>query len=89
MKRLLVGAGWCFMLWMGTVMLGSMVLGAIAGIGSPDAETAARAGAAAGANFGARFGNAILLASLAISIIGTLRGWLPGTRPEPADSLQT
>jgi hypothetical protein len=88
MKRFLVGAGWCLVFWMGAVMLGGMIVGAVAAAGSPDAETATRAGEVAGANFGARFGNAILLVSLGISTIGTLRGWLPGTRPKPVDALQ-
>jgi hypothetical protein len=89
MKRFLVGAGWCMVIWMGTVILGGIVIGAVAGFTIADPAAAAQAGEQAGAEFGSRWGNIILLAAIAISTVGTMGGWLPGTRPEEPPALGT
>lgn len=61
-------------------MVGGMLVGVIAVAAADDPAAGARAAGEAGFVFGARYGNLALLASLAISVVGTLTGWLPGTR---------
>jgi hypothetical protein len=80
MRRFLVGAGWCFLLWMGTTMLGGMLVGVVAVTATDDPNRAVQAASEAGNAFGLRYGNLVLLASIAVAIVGTLTGWLPGTR---------
>jgi hypothetical protein len=80
MRRFLVACGWCFLLWMGATMVGGMLAGVIAVSAIDDPAAAAQAARDAGFSFGMRYGNLALLASLAISVVGTLTGWLPGTR---------
>ena len=77
MKRFVMGAGWCFLIWMGSLIAVGMIIGAVAGA-SGDAQLAQRTGQ----NFGAHYGGLFLLGSIAISAIGTMTGWLPGTRRE-------
>ena len=80
MKRFLIGAGWCLVLWFGVMVIGGMVTGAVAGASAADASAGYQAGGEAGAAFGQKYGNLGLLAAMAISAIGTITGWLPGTR---------
>jgi hypothetical protein len=80
MRRLLVGAGWCFLIWLGATMVGGMVVGVITVSAADDPARAAQAAGAAGTAFGMRYGNLFLLASMAIAAVGTLTGRLPGTR---------
>jgi cytochrome c biogenesis factor len=82
MRRFLIGAGWCFLLWMGTTMLGGMVVGVIAVSATDDPARATQAASEAGNAFGLRYGNLVLLTSMAVATVGTLTGWLPGTRGE-------
>jgi hypothetical protein len=82
MRRFLVGAGWCFLLWLGATMVGGMIVGVIAVSASDDPARAAQAASEAGSAFGLRYGNLVLLASIAIAAVGTVTGWLPGTRGE-------
>jgi hypothetical protein len=82
MKRFVLGVGWCFLIWLGSLMIAGAVLGAIAGASAGDPTTGAQAGQRVGAEFGRHYGGLFLLGSIAVSAIGTVTGWLPGTRPE-------
>lgn len=82
MKRFLIGAGWFAIFWLGTSMLGGMVVGAMASAGTTDPSQAAQLGAEAGAAFGTQYGGLILIGSLAAAAVGTLAGLLPGTTAE-------
>ena len=86
MKRFMLGAGWCMLLWMGCMLLGGIVVGAVAGATVGDPSAAAQAGQDAGAAFAAKYGNLVLLASIALSVAGTVTGWLPGTKSEKGAS---
>jgi len=82
MKRFVIGVGWCFLIWLGSLMVAGGVLGAIAGASAGDPTTGAQAGQRVGAEFGRHYGSLLLLGSIAVSVIGTATGWLPGTRRE-------
>jgi len=82
MKRFVIGVGWCFLIWLGSLVVAGAVLGALAGASAGDPITSAQAGQRVGAEFGAHYGPLFLLGSIAVSVIGTATGWLPGTRPE-------
>ena len=80
MKRFIMGAGWCMVLWMGSMILGGFVVGAIAGATAGDPTTTVQAGHNAGAAFGAKYGNLALLGSIVVSAIGTILGGYRGRR---------
>jgi hypothetical protein len=79
MRRILVGTVWFFALWLGFSALGGGIVGAVASIGA-DPSQAAQLGTEAGTRFGAQYGGILFLCSLAVATVGTLFGWLPGTR---------
>jgi hypothetical protein len=80
MQRLLVGAGWCFLIWMGAMLVGGMLVGVVAVSAVDDPARASQVASEAGTAFGLRYGNLVLLTSIAVATVGTLTGWLPGTR---------
>ncbi len=86
MKRFIMGAGWCMVLWIGSMILGGFVVGAIAGATSGDQTATVHAGQNAGAAYGAKYGNLALLGSIVVSTIGTVTGRLPGTKSEKVAS---
>ncbi len=77
-KKIGFGVLWFLALSMGTLLLGGMVVGAIAGANDP--ANAEAAGRAAGEAFGQNNTGIIFLSSLIISIVGSFKGWLPGTK---------
>lgn len=91
-RRVLVGAGWFLLLWLGSGMLIGGILGAMAGIETApphgtfyDGVAAGRvAGEQAGIAFRRAWGGKLFLIALIVAVVGTWRGRLPGTgRPKP------
>ncbi len=80
MKRFLAGLGWFAVIWVGASSLGSSIAGAVAGASTNDPSLATELGARAGADFWLHHGSLILLAAITLSILGSVTGWLPGTR---------
>jgi hypothetical protein len=89
MKRFLVGIVWFVGLYFSTLMLGGMVASAVdtASLDQQtlhqlqgDAAASYERGVQAGRDFGSRYSGVILLGALGVSLVGTTRGWLPGTR---------
>ncbi|MDH3608907.1 MAG: hypothetical protein OEQ24_06680 [Gammaproteobacteria bacterium] len=78
MKKLGFGILWFLALSMGILLLGSMIVGAIAATNDP--ANAAAAGEAAGEAFGKKYGGIIFLLSFVVAVIGSWFGWLPGTK---------
>ena len=68
MRRFLMGFMWFWVLWFGMLMLVAVIITMSSG-------TANQAGA-----LGRQYGVLLVLVSLGGAIIGTLGGWLPGTR---------
>jgi hypothetical protein len=77
-RKICFGFVWFLILILGTLILGGGVVGAIAGVNDPANSFAA--GQAAGQAFGQAYGGMIFLASLIIAVIGSIFGWLPGTK---------
>ena len=78
MKKIGFGLLWFVVFFMGTTILGGLIVGMIAGGNDP--ANAAAAGEAAGRAFGENFGKGIFLMSLVIAVAGSFFSWLPGTR---------
>ena len=85
MGRVFFGLLWA----VGIYFLTCMVLGAVAGgiAGANDPQNAAQAGAEAGARIVGNNREWIMLGSAAVAGIGTLLGWLPGTKPDEDDDI--
>jgi hypothetical protein len=86
LKRWLAALGWFAVLWVGLSSIGGGVAGAMAGASVRDPAVAAQLGARAGADFAVRYGTSILLGSLLLALVGSWRGWLPGTRASSEDA---
>lgn len=82
MKRLLLGIGWFVLLWLGGMMVGGAVAGAIATSANPDPSRAVQTGTDAGARFAVQYGGLVQLGAIAVAAIGTLTGLLPGTKKD-------
>ena len=89
MRRVLVGMLWILAFWIGIVMLGGGIVGAIAGAkagmqtqgGVIEGWKAGRtAGRPAGHEFGRKYTGFIFLGSVILGIAGTVTGILPGTK---------
>ena len=80
MKKIGFGLLWFVVFFMGTTILGGLIVGMIAGGNDP--ANAAAAGEAAGRAFGENFGKGIFLMSLVIAVAGSFFGWLPGTKSQ-------
>lgn len=89
MRRVLFGLFWFGLIWMAILVAGGAIAGGMAGTrsGRPG-ENAQQltqrgydAGVLAGAEFGQRHGPDVLVAAAALAALGTIFGWLPGTRP--------
>lgn len=78
MKRFGFGVLWFLALTMGALIIGGMVVGAMAGSGNP--ADAAAAGQAAGQEFGEKYAGMIFLGALIVAVVGSILGWLPGTK---------
>jgi len=76
MKRFVLGAGWFFIIWMGSRILTGFTIGAVMGY-SGNAQFVQ----GTVLYFIHRYGVLYLL-GIAISTIGTIAGWLPGTDRE-------
>lgn len=83
MKRILVGMVWCVVLYFVACIMIGAVAGAIAGANDP--ENAAKARAEAGARVVGGNRPLILLGSTAVGVLGTVVGWLPGTKADEDD----
>ena len=80
MKRAGAGFAWFVCFWMSMLAVGGAIFGAIAGSRVGGFVGGFEAGQAAGEAFGEQFGGLVMVSALAVSVVGTLRGWLPGTR---------
>jgi hypothetical protein len=78
MKKFGFGVLWFLALSMGCLMVGGMVVSAMAGINDP--VNASASGEAAGTAFGREYAGIIYLVSLIIAVLGSIKGWLPGTK---------
>ncbi|HEX6592899.1 MAG TPA: hypothetical protein VF050_12960 [Moraxellaceae bacterium] len=82
MRKLGFGIVWFFALSMAALMAGGFVVGFQAGL--QDTGNAQAAGQAAGQAFGQKYGGIIFLSALVIATVGSIFGWLPGTRSSEA-----
>lgn len=73
-RKICFGFVWFLILILGTLILGGMVVGAITGGNDPANSFAA------GQAAGQAYGGMIFLASLIVAVIGSIFGWLPGTK---------
>jgi hypothetical protein len=80
MKRVLMGIVWFIVLYLGVLIIGGAIVGALAGAGQPNPQQAAQAGRLAGNDFGQTYGALILIGSLLVAIAGSVTGILPGTK---------
>ncbi|MBV1876374.1 MAG: hypothetical protein KUG79_01910 [Pseudomonadales bacterium] len=78
MKKFSFALLWFMVLSFSCLFLGGLIVGAIAGNSDPANSTAA--GAAAGQAFSEKYTGRIFLLTLVTVSIGTLNGWLPGTK---------
>lgn len=78
MKRALFGFLWFLALYLGCSF--AIALYVMATVGATDAAVVTAESAA----LGARFGPLMFFGSLLIAILGTWKGWLPGTTKKPA-----
>ena len=85
MKRIVFGVVWFVVFWLGTSMICGGIIGAQAGAGTTNYQDGYAAGQAAGQEFGRKYGLLIILGSLGLSVLGTVKGFLPGTK-KPKDS---
>jgi hypothetical protein len=79
MKRIAFGFLW-FIVFLATAMVIFGIVVAPDMSGYTDAMQSYDAGYAAGYEQGRRYGKFIVFGSLALSVVGTVFGWLPGTR---------
>ena len=79
MKKFGFGVLWFLVLSMGCSMLGALVVGFTADINGP--VNAQASGVAASRAFGRDYVGIIFLVSLIIAVVGSIKGWLPGTKP--------
>lgn len=79
MKRLAFGFLW-FIVFLVTAMIIFGFVVAPDTSGYSEAVQSYDAGYATGYEQGQRYGKFVILGSLALSVIGTVLGWLPGTR---------
>jgi len=77
-RKIGIGFVWFVIFYFGILMLCGMVVGGIAGANDPANST--EAGYQAGVVFGQKYGGLVLIFSVVISTIGSIYGWLPGTR---------
>ncbi len=80
MKKVGFGVLWFLVLSMGCLMLGALVVGFTADINGP--ANAQASGEAASRAFGRDYGGIIFLVSLIIAVLGSIKGWLPGTKSQ-------
>lgn len=78
LRKIGFGFLWFVALSLGTFISAAFVVGAIAG--AMDPENAAAAGEAAGTALGENYFGHFLLVALIIAFIGSVTGWLPGTK---------
>ena len=83
MRRLLMGFVWFVVLLnLAGLLVGAIVLGMI---GIPYTDNTANYDAAhtVGETLGRQYGVPVFLVTLGLAVVGTLRGWYPGTRKAP------
>jgi len=81
-RAVLFGFVWFLILWIGSMAVAGMIVGAIAGSKCKDAQEAVRAGREAGRALGKTYGPLFLLGAAGIAAIGSIAGFLPWTRPK-------
>jgi hypothetical protein len=80
MRRLLAGAGWFILFYVGAGSIGGAIVGAAAGSHAAGVGPGFDAGLHAGQEFHREFGAWIFYVSLAAAALGTAARKLPGTR---------
>lgn len=78
MRKLCFGFIWFFVFASAILTVGGFIVGVQAAMNNPDSSQAAAA--AAGQVFAQTHAGKIFLAALVIAVIGSVSGWLPGTR---------
>jgi hypothetical protein len=80
LRRILFGVFWFVVLYMGACILTGAVVGAMAGAGMRDPESARAAGEIAGAKAARALAMYFLTGTALLAFVGTWTGFLPGTR---------
>lgn len=78
MRTILFGIIWFILIGLATLLISGFIVGFVAATGDP--ENAREVGRTAGRVFGEKYGFVILIASFFFSVVGSLFGWLPGTK---------
>ena len=87
MKRVIFGFIWCVVIYLVACTVAGAIAGGLAGANNP--ANAAQAGAEAGARFVGENRMWFALGAVVVSVVGTITGFLPGTKTKKDDGEET
>ena len=86
MKRVIFGIIWCVVIYFVACVVAGAIAGGIAGANDP--ANAAQAGQEAGARVVGENRMWFVLGAVVVSVVGTVTGFLPGTKSNKKDDSQ-